>query len=106
MTGFHSQAYVREVVLQSFMNLCLRKPKRGCRLYSVLPTVNTVQDYPKEPKTKAYSDTLLLPKTSFPLRTSGAKREEIYRKKTTEDLYKWQVSASELTFIQLSETRL
>jgi len=38
---------------------------------------------------KAFSRTLLLPKTSFPLRSDPSKSE--FRKKTSEDLYKWQV---------------
>lgn len=38
---------------------------------------------------KAFSNTLLLPKTSFPLRSVPFKAE--FRKKTCEDLYRWQV---------------
>ena len=38
---------------------------------------------------KAFSNTLLLPKTSFPLRSDPSKAE--FRKKTCEDLYRWQV---------------
>lgn len=39
-----------------------------------------------------FADTLLLPKTSFPLWADPAQREEPYRNKTTEELYRWQVS--------------
>lgn len=41
---------------------------------------------------KAFSKTLLLPKTTFPLWADPAKSEEPHRKRTTEDLYRWQVS--------------
>ena len=41
---------------------------------------------------KAYSKTLLLPKTKFPLWSSPKDSELPFRKKTTEDLYAWQVS--------------
>lgn len=40
---------------------------------------------------KAYAKTLLLPKTDFPLRADAVNRERLFRKKTTESLYKWQV---------------
>ncbi|KAF5350978.1 hypothetical protein D9756_008391 [Leucocoprinus leucothites] len=39
---------------------------------------------------KAYSKTLQLPKTSFPLWTDPSKGEEPFRKRTTEELYRWQ----------------
>ncbi|KZS97143.1 isoleucyl-tRNA synthetase [Sistotremastrum niveocremeum HHB9708] len=39
---------------------------------------------------KAYSKTLLLPKTTFPLRTEGDNREAPYRQKASDDLYRWQ----------------
>jgi hypothetical protein len=38
---------------------------------------------------KAFSMTLLLPKTSFPLRSDPSKSE--FQRKTCQDLYKWQV---------------
>ncbi|CAG8535399.1 6997_t:CDS:2, partial [Ambispora gerdemannii] len=44
-----------------------------------------------ESASKAYSDTLLLPKTNFPLRADAAKREITFRKRCTEDLYLWQL---------------
>lgn len=40
----------------------------------------------------AYSDTLNLPRTPFPLKADAAKREILFRKRTTEELYDWQVS--------------
>ncbi|KAF9447135.1 isoleucyl-tRNA synthetase [Macrolepiota fuliginosa MF-IS2] len=43
-----------------------------------------------QPDTKAFSKTLLLPKTIFPLWTDPSKSEEPFRKRTTEELYRWQ----------------
>ncbi|KAI6099470.1 tRNA synthetases class I-domain-containing protein [Pisolithus croceorrhizus] len=40
---------------------------------------------------KAFSKTLLLPKTSFPLWPDPSKTEVPFRKKTCDDLYRWQV---------------
>lgn len=40
---------------------------------------------------KAFAKTLLLPKTAFPLRADAARRERTFRKRTTSDLYDWQV---------------
>ncbi|KAI6045227.1 tRNA synthetases class I-domain-containing protein [Pisolithus marmoratus] len=40
---------------------------------------------------KAFSKTLLLPKTSFPLWPDPLKTEFPFRKKTCDDLYRWQV---------------
>ncbi|OAX32892.1 isoleucyl-tRNA synthetase [Rhizopogon vinicolor AM-OR11-026] len=39
---------------------------------------------------KAYSKTLLLPKTSFPLWVDSAKSESLFKRKTCEELYQWQ----------------
>ncbi|KAJ4463961.1 tRNA synthetases class I-domain-containing protein [Lentinula edodes] len=40
--------------------------------------------------TKAFSDTLFLPKTAFPLRPDPTKNEILYRSRTCEELYRWQ----------------
>jgi hypothetical protein len=40
---------------------------------------------------KSYSNTLLLPKTTFPLWSDSSKREVPFRSKTTEELYHYQV---------------
>lgn len=40
---------------------------------------------------KVYSKTLLLPKTSFPLWVDSAKSESLFKRKTCEELYRWQV---------------
>ncbi|KAF8532114.1 tRNA synthetases class I-domain-containing protein [Gautieria morchelliformis] len=39
---------------------------------------------------KAYAATLLLPKTSFPIRADPSIREAAFRERTSEELYKWQ----------------
>ncbi|KAG1738733.1 tRNA synthetases class I-domain-containing protein [Suillus lakei] len=39
---------------------------------------------------KAYSKTLYLPKTSFPLWADSAKSESLFKRKTCEELYRWQ----------------
>ncbi|KAJ8083181.1 isoleucine-tRNA ligase [Marasmius tenuissimus] len=44
---------------------------------------------------KAYSKTLLLPKTEFPLWTDPEKSEKPLRRRTCEELYRWQYSNSE-----------
>lgn len=38
-----------------------------------------------------YTNTILLPKTNFPLRADAAKREHLFRDRCTKDLYPWQV---------------
>jgi hypothetical protein len=40
---------------------------------------------------KLYSDTLLLPKTNFPLRADAVNREILFRDRCSKDLYQWQV---------------
>jgi isoleucyl-tRNA synthetase len=44
-----------------------------------------------KPENKAYSNTLLLPKTPFKLQPDGKDIEAKFRKLTCEDLYRWQV---------------
>ena len=39
----------------------------------------------------SFSDTLILPKTSFPLWTDPSKSELPFKTRTCEDLYRWQV---------------
>ncbi|KAI8087562.1 tRNA synthetases class I-domain-containing protein [Thamnidium elegans] len=38
-----------------------------------------------------YTNTILLPKTNFPLRADAAKREHLFRDRCTKDLYPWQL---------------
>lgn len=42
-------------------------------------------------KENPYTKTLLLPKTSFPLRADAANREHLFRDRCTNELYPWQV---------------
>lgn len=47
----------------------------------------------KSTKRNPYTDTLLLPKTPFPLRANAAAREHLFRDRCTKELYPWQVHA-------------
>lgn len=38
-----------------------------------------------------YTNTILLPKTKFPLRADAANREHLFRDRCTTELYPWQV---------------
>lgn len=43
---------------------------------------------------KSYGSTLNLPRTSFDMRPKPEIREKLYRSRTTDELYRWQVSVS------------
>lgn len=45
-----------------------------------------------EMQSKQYTSTMLLPKTKFELLRPGFNREILYRPRTTQDLYRWQVN--------------
>lgn len=47
---------------------------------------------PKDPKAQFYSESLNLPTTPFPLRAGAGKREKLFLRRTTDELYSWQVS--------------
>ncbi|KAF9226386.1 isoleucyl-tRNA synthetase [Gyrodon lividus] len=57
---------------------------------SRVPLVRSLRRSTIKGYSKAFSRTLLLPKTSFPLWTNPAKSEAPFRKKTCDDLYRWQ----------------
>ncbi|ORX51537.1 isoleucyl-tRNA synthetase [Hesseltinella vesiculosa] len=67
-----------------------------CRLWSkrlsLYSTPNPLLIRGLTSKKNPYSHTLQLPKTSFPLRADAAKREHLFRDRTTKDLYPWQLS--------------
>ncbi|GAA5868985.1 hypothetical protein JCM8547_003242 [Rhodosporidiobolus lusitaniae] len=44
----------------------------------------------KDPLEHFYSESLNLPKTSFPLRAEASKREKLFWQRTTDGLYEWQ----------------
>ena len=52
-------------------------------------SMNKVNENGKD--SKLYSDTLLLPKTNFPLRADAVNREIFFQDRCTKDLYQWQV---------------
>ncbi|PFH47754.1 hypothetical protein AMATHDRAFT_151413 [Amanita thiersii Skay4041] len=60
-------------------------PSHGIPAYIRLNSTN-----PKEVDTKAFSKTLLLPRTAFPLWADPSKSETPFQKRTGEDLYRWQ----------------
>ncbi|XP_048484182.1 isoleucine--tRNA ligase, mitochondrial [Plutella xylostella] len=43
-----------------------------------------------EPKTKAYSHTILTPRTDFPTRSNNSQKEDVVKKAKFADLYQWQ----------------
>lgn len=53
-----------------------------------LSSTATLLAKPKNP----YTDTLLLPKTPFPLRANAVSREHLFKDRCTSELYEWQVS--------------
>ncbi|KAG8920631.1 isoleucine-tRNA ligase, partial [Tulasnella sp. 408] len=57
-----------------------------CRYYS---SSKDTKDAAVNPS-KAYTATMLLPKTTFPLWAEPSVREEPFRERTTSELYKWQ----------------
>lgn len=46
---------------------------------------------PKDEKAQYYSKSLRLPRTAFPLRADAGKREQLFWRRTTDELYAWQV---------------
>lgn len=54
---------------------------------------------------KAFSKTLLLPKTPFPLSPDPAKLEELFGRKTCDELYQWQVRYTYTQAVRLISTR-
>jgi hypothetical protein len=60
-----------------------------CRSFSCTPHRHS--DLKVSEPSKKYSDTLLLPKTSFPLYGDPETSEVAFRRKTSDELYRWQV---------------
>lgn len=56
---------------------------------------------PSKLDSKAFSKTLLLPKTRFPLWADPAKSEELFGRKTCDELYQWQVCYARTCVIRL-----
>ncbi|KAG6885562.1 hypothetical protein C0993_012805 [Termitomyces sp. T159_Od127] len=51
---------------------------------------STAAQFKKQAEKNAYKDTLLLPKTSFPLWANPSQSEVPFRERTGEKLYRWQ----------------
>ncbi|KAF8999113.1 tRNA synthetases class I-domain-containing protein [Cyathus striatus] len=63
--------------------------RHRCRLFSFTRTCST-NNSTAPLDNKAFSKTLLLPKTSFPLWVDPVKSEERFQKLTSDSLYRWQ----------------
>ncbi|CAG8576245.1 6913_t:CDS:10, partial [Acaulospora morrowiae] len=63
---------------------------RGFSSTSFACKKNKVSDNVSD-QNKAYSGTLLLPKTNFPIRADAANREHLFRDRCTKELYFWQL---------------
>ncbi|GAA6059397.1 hypothetical protein JCM10212_003629 [Sporobolomyces blumeae] len=59
------------------------------------PSPKSKPKKPKDPVAQYYSESLNLPKTAFPLRAEAAKREKLFWKRTTDDLYEWQAKQTD-----------
>ena len=74
------------------MILRLKKPVLCSQCRSIITSVREAKTAGFAPKGKAtWAETLLLPKTPFPIRSAPEKSEVPFHEKTTEGLYKWQV---------------
>ncbi|GAA5908415.1 hypothetical protein JCM6882_007930 [Rhodosporidiobolus microsporus] len=50
---------------------------------------------PKDPLEHFYSESLNLPKTAFPLRAEATRREKLFWRRTTDELYAWQAKQTD-----------
>jgi hypothetical protein len=76
----------RALRLHSTLKLRCPQASNRRRLSQSAPSFN---DTTNKVDSKVFAKTLLLPNTSFPLRTDPSKSE--FRRKTSDDLYRWQV---------------
>jgi isoleucyl-tRNA synthetase len=89
---------VSQIWVDCFKFMCSRPVHRHVfklsrsRHFSTCRVFQSLKDASADPK--AYSKTLLLPKTSFSLWVDSAKSESLFKKKTCEELYRWQVRYS------------
>ncbi|KAM0753694.1 isoleucyl-tRNA synthetase [Meredithblackwellia eburnea MCA 4105] len=58
-------------------------------------TVNTSARRLAKTSANPYSATVNLPTTAFPLRAEAEKREKLFRRRTTDDLYDWQAKQTD-----------
>lgn len=69
-----------------------RPPVLASRTFASSPATLGKKARPtKNPLDSFYSDSLYLPKTAFPLRAEASRREKLFWKRTTDELYEWQV---------------
>ncbi|GAA6001181.1 hypothetical protein JCM10207_007447 [Rhodosporidiobolus poonsookiae] len=50
---------------------------------------------PKDPLSHFYSESLNLPRTAFPLRAEAIRREKLFWRRTTDELYAWQAKQTD-----------
>lgn len=75
----------------AFLGTALRSCRSTARSASAT-TRSLSSTTPLLAKTKnPYTDTLLLPKTTFPLRANAVSREHLFKDRCTSELYEWQV---------------
>lgn len=68
---------------------------RQLRRQSLHSTAAAAAKPVKDSKAHAHQASLRLPKTGFPLRADAVKREKLFWRRTTDELYNWQVSSTE-----------
>jgi hypothetical protein len=68
----------------------------ACKRRPFSSTSSRLSSPAKTDDSKKYSQTLLLPKTSFPLYNDPEKSEVPFRKRASDDLYRWQVRATHM----------
>lgn len=77
------------------------------RTFASSPAVLGQRSRPsKDPLDSFYSDSLYLPKTAFPLRAEASKREKLFWKRTTDELYEWQVRRRSRLFARMPSAEL
>lgn len=64
--------------------------RRRTRKSPILHVWRCYSDSKSGDDSRSFGDTLLLPKTNFPLRADPTQREVPFRTRTCDDLYRWQ----------------
>jgi hypothetical protein len=76
------------LILRAGRTLCNTHSRlRGARSICQTACPQKAADTPD----KAYAKSLLLPRTAFPLKADAVRREPLFRQRTCDDLYQWQV---------------
>ncbi|GAA5882562.1 hypothetical protein JCM16303_002043 [Sporobolomyces ruberrimus] len=78
------------MLISSFPKRLPRSPLLRAPFSTSIASLAKAPKKQKDPLSQYYSESLNLPKTAFPLRAEAVKREKLFWKRTTEDLYDWQ----------------